>query len=574
MVTKKQNDLGIVDEMANRNSLHLRGQSDGSALGDRYNRSIRNAEVIPANPLRNDRQQGMFVRRLSSLPEQKRESGAPNRAVEGVKGVLYSLHLVHPHLSTLIPVVKDKSAKTRSNLERSYKQASNQYKALDLALHELEAQFRTKGESRCTCNTKFLSACEAVMTTYLKLGEYLIASMARLVSGGDQRYIRTLVLLLYGNVMEGRNAMWNLMSAVAADKPASATRGPVLPIQEEHHQPRDRSITPTRQRPNPERRLRNGLPKHSTITVNGCSPLSAVQTAVPLHVNGRSRSNSRTGPFMQSNASSVANTPRSGESFPRSRAGTPKLRSRSNSTLGYHIQSAQILEHPEHEAMFEKIFVSLTRCLDHAQRIIPICVQQFSGCLDVAYSTFTSQKIHLLWSTLISRCNVCLETSAALKKRLSTIKLNDSDVRHSKDFWRLCSRFCNSLEKFMSGVREARYLELISPELIKVIAPLHRPFSETVRFIEKSPWEYLTRREVEATNQQNHDGSYRHRTRTGSSTSPYPANVPATPLSAALGPAAQATVPTSAAFDRSFAGDVFQRAEELLRVQQTMVHRR
>jgi len=52
-----------------------------------------------------------------------------------------------------------------------------------------------------------------------------------------------------------------------------------------------------------------------------------------------------------------------------------------------------------------------------------------------------------------------------------------------------------------------------------------------------------------------------------SSTSPQSVPLPATPLSAALGPAAQATVPStpaSAYSDRFFAGDVFQRADTLL----------
>ena len=576
IVTKKQTDLGIVDERTNRNSLHLRGQSDGSALSDRYNKTLRNGEINPASPFRNDRQQGIFIRRLSSLPEQKRESGAPDSAIEGAKGVLYSLHLIHPHLSTLIPVVKDRSLKSRSNLERLYKYASSQFKALDAELHELEAKAKTKVEGRYARNLDFLYACEAIMTTYQELGESLVSSMNRLVSAGDHRYIRTMVLLLYGNVMEGRNAVWNFISAMRTEKRPRSGPAPILPIREESRQLYDRSLTPTKSRPNPERRIKNGFPKYPPITSNPFSPASGVQTAVPLNVNGRSRSNSRTGPFQHSNASSVANTPRSGESFLLSRAGTPKLRSRSNSALGHHVlNAAQMSEAAEHEAMFEKIFICLKHCVDQALKIVPVCVQQFSGCLDVAYSTFTSQDIHLLWSTLISRCNVCLETSLAMKNRLSTIKLNDSDLRQSKDFWRLCSRLCLSLEKFMSGVRDAKYKGLISMELLKMIHPLQKSFSDTGRHIKSSPWEYLTRENSDSANQQQgHDGTYRHRTRTGSAASQYPANVPATPLSAALGPAAQATVPTSAAFDRSFAGNVFQRADELMRVNHTMVHRR
>lgn len=581
MVPRKQSDLVPVDEGANRNSFHSRGQSDGSALSDRYHKSARNAEFNVTSPLRNERQQGMFVRRLSSLPEQKRESTVPDRIVEGAKGVMYSLHLVHPHLSTWIPVVKERTIKNKPGLEKIYRHASNQFKVLDLALHELESQVKIKG-GRSPRNIKFLSACEDIMTTYQQLGEYLLGNISRLVSGGDQRYVRTLVLLLYGSVIEERNAICNFISAAAEPKAPKPGRAQILAIQEETQQLRDRSVTPTKQRPNPERRLRNGISKQPPVMINAFSPPTGVHTAIPLNVNGRSRSNSRTGPFFHSNASSGVNTPRSGDSFMfsgYSGYGTPRIRSRSNSALGHHVQTvAEVADNPEHDAIFEKIFNVLFHCVEHCQRIIPLCLQQFTSCLDVAHMSFTSQKIHLLWSTLISRCQVCLETSGAMQNRLSTMKLHDPDVRLSKDFWRLCSKLCLSLEKFMYGVREARLLSLISMELLKVIHPLQKSFSETGRCIKSSPWEPLTRENKEQQQQQqqqqNHDGSYRHRARAESGNSPYATNVPATPLSAALGPAAQATVPTSAAFDRSFAGDVFQRADELLRTQQTMVHRR
>lgn len=54
-------------------------------------------------------------------------------------------------------------------------------------------------------------------------------------------------------------------------------------------------------------------------------------------------------------------------------------------------------------------------------------------------------------------------------------------------------------------------------------------------------------------------------------TSPLSAQMPATPLSAALGPAVQATVPSTPASlygDSFFKGDVFQRADSLLSMPQ------
>ncbi|KAL9629387.1 MAG: hypothetical protein Q9164_006903, partial [Protoblastenia rupestris] len=66
---------------------------------------------------------------------------------------------------------------------------------------------------------------------------------------------------------------------------------------------------------------------------------------------------------------------------------------------------------------------------------------------------------------------------------------------------------------------------------------------------------------------------------TAPTTSPFNTTVPATPLSAALGPAAQATVPTTPASGGGsmagmFEGNVFQRADNLLLQGQTLVFRR
>jgi hypothetical protein len=60
-------------------------------------------------------------------------------------------------------------------------------------------------------------------------------------------------------------------------------------------------------------------------------------------------------------------------------------------------------------------------------------------------------------------------------------------------------------------------------------------------------------------------------TQASTGASPVSVPLPATPLSAALGPAAQATVPTtpaSAYTDQFFAGNVFQRADSLLNMPQ------
>ncbi|KAL8827669.1 MAG: hypothetical protein Q9191_003045 [Dirinaria sp. TL-2023a] len=549
IVTRKQSDLGTVDESrANRNSFHLRGQSHGSALQDRYISNLRHGETTPPSPLRAERQR--------------------------------------------VKVLTSKTSKEKSDLERFYHGAYSQIEALDSVLHDFHHRKTESMDPKLHVDASVVGACQKLTTNYRRVGDLLLSIISRLVSEGDQRYIRTFILLLYGSLNEARNAVPNFDILASRNEPQSTTTSRIHTIHEEPRVRRDMSITPTRQRPNPDRRWQNGMLGQQSSTFGTFSPLSGAQTAVPLYFNGRSRSNSRTGQLMSSASSSVANTPRSGETFKLPGPGTPRLRSRSNSALGYRIQNvSQIAEGPEQEVYFEKIFVALTQCVENVQNIVPVARQQFDRCLNVAQLSYTSQQIILLWSTLVSRSSVAIETSYAMQRRLSTIKLNEPDVRQSRDFWRLCGKLLTYLEKFMSGVREAKCLELISMDLIKIIYPLQRSFSELGRSIKNSPWEHLTQENSDQQQQQqqqhhqqhhqhhqqpslNTEGASRYRSRTDSGNSPYANNVPATPLSAALGPAAQATVPTSATLDRSFEGGVFQRADVLLRLQQTMIHRR
>ena len=579
IVTRKQSDLGTVDESrTNRNSFHLRGQSHGSALQDRYISSLRHGETTPPSPLRSERQKGMFIRRLSSLPEHKRGAVPPKGVIEGAKGVLYSLHQVHSHITTLMKVVTGRTLKEKSDLERSYYGAYGQIEALDLVLHDLHHKRIASMDSKSNISHNVIGACQAIMANYRQVGDLLLSVITRLVSEGDPRYIRTFILLLYGSLNEARNAVPNLNTSTYRYRPPKSDASNIRIIREEPRVRHDHSITPTKQRPNPDKRRQNGIPSQQLGNPGIFPPFSGAQTAVPLYVNGRSRSNSRTGPLMGSAASSIANTPRSSDTFKLPGSGTPRLRSRSNSALGYNVQTAsQIAEVSDQDVQFEKIFVAITLCVENIQNIVSVARQQFHRCLQVAQSSFTSQKIILLWSTLVSRSTVAIETSLAMQRRLTTIKLNEPDVRQSRDFWRLCGKLLTSLEKFMSGVREAKYLELISMELIKIIYPLQRSFSELGRSIKSSPWEPLTQENSDQQLQQQQlstEGASRYRSRTDSGNSPYMTNVPATPLSAALGPAAQATVPTSATLNRSFEGGVFQRADMLLKLQQTMIHRR
>ncbi|KAL8797346.1 MAG: hypothetical protein Q9195_000500 [Heterodermia aff. obscurata] len=400
---------------------------------------------------------------------------------------------------------------------------------------------------------------------------------------GDHRYIRTMLFLMQGGVAEKRNGCSGVVVKNINDSQEKATNPQISVTSGQRSKRDDRLLTPTREHPNPQRRWRNGTPFQPT---GYFSPVpSGAQTAVPLYVNGRSRSNSRTGPFLNSNTSSIANTPRSGESFMV--PATPQIRSRSNSALGgYFNPTHNLLNPPEHDAIFEKIYNCLVRTVELSQKDIPPILIQATKCLGVAETSEKNKPFVNLWSAIILRSKHCLEICDILKTRLRTIKLNDTEIRYARDFWRLCTKLFDGVIKLLDGIKEARRLELVSKDMIYAIKPILKTVKEATHLVSTSPWSQLLEAEtperkavtpqpisngVHHHDQQQH---HRYRSRTGSGNSPYLNNIPATPLSAALGPAAQATLPTNASLDRSFAGDIYQRADEYFRVQQTIVPRR
>ena len=612
MVTRKNVDLGPLDEVrANRNSLHFRGQSHSSVLRDKQGNGVRNGgNGFSTSPHEQERQRGTYVRRLSSLPEHRRASRSLDSIVEGAKGVLYSLHQVHQHISTLILVVKDGTSK-RSSLERVYHNATSQLEHLDQELHDFDNASQDNKEANARSNSSVSYACSACIVAYRQVGHQLQRNIPHLLADGDQRYIRTLVLLLYGSLVEARNACLSLGIKFQSKEIQVVLHQRIPTIHEEGEKRRDRSLTPTREHPNPERRWRNGTAIQQPSNLNVINSPASAQSSVPLYVNGRSRSNSRTTTLTGSSASSIANTPRSTESF--AMPGTLMVRSRSNSTMAvsHSILARQAVpEDPVRDVLFERIFLCLKDSVSRGLDAIPYVRDRFHDCLAVARTRDAPQNIYDLWAELVWRSEFCLDMCESLDMRLSTMGLNDpGNVRNAREFWKLCMRYINSVVDLLTGIRIAKRDELVPIDLLRALRPVHVTAREAMSDIKDSPWMRLLLNNNPATDRQgslsvvtgsnsyssnnngnnisnnhnSHNNTLFHRRAPGSSgsnASPnYLLSIPATPLSAALGPAAQATVPStpavvSASLDRSFQGDVFQRADSLLSLQQTMIYRR
>src|SRR5271168_5149577 len=152
------------------------------------------------------------------------------------------------------------------------------------------------------------------------------------------------------------------------------------------------------------------------------------------------------------------------------------------------------------EAIFENIFLALTRTCDSALQAIPIARRQFTRCLEAAEKNQAPKEVKTLWSNLIWRCENCLEISEALQAKLVNTPLKDPVVsaagvlngRNDRALWQLCKNFMQRFVELVTEMKEAKDLHLLAQDIIIVLKPVQKASREAGRLVETSPWGYLT----------------------------------------------------------------------------------
>ena len=654
LLRKEKPDMEVVEETRTNRLSHLRGFSHGSVLRSRSSNTSSAGSAgssSPSSPRESRKQRLAFVRRLSSLPEHKRETRSRSAVIEGAKSVLYALYQIHPQVSGLINAIKGKDSK-RSSLELTFYNASSHVDRLNDALEKADSVDDEDGEAVDHAETTVQRDCATCIMAYAHVTAQMQENIHTIISVVDARYVRTLMLLLYGSMIEMKNAVVSFGFEIEISPAQAIKRRPkTFRAARKEQTPPNRVLqttTPTREPMSmPQRqgaRLRSDTTiQHPTLdsvpaypqlphqrpgeqsqtaihytgsTLNGSlynGSISSLSNGNTLHstltssVGLRSRSNSRsTNNLTLTNSSitsSYANTPRSGEAFSLPPTSIP---ARFNPVTG--------LTEAQEEAIFENIFLALTRAYDSALQAVPIARRQFTRCFEAAEENQAPKEIKTLWSNLIWRCKTCLEVSEALQTRLVNMRLKDPvapaagvlNGRNDRAFWQLCKTFMQSFVELVTEMKEAKDLRLLAQDIIIVLKPVQKASREAGRLVETSPWAYLTDAgavatpfngqytttpDVYASGANGMNGHYTSQHAqtyppgvsvnvTGTTALPVQANtgaspvsvpLPATPLSAALGPAAQATIPTtpaSAYTDQFFAGNVFQRADSLLNMPQ------
>ncbi|KAH0543838.1 hypothetical protein FGG08_001877 [Glutinoglossum americanum] len=539
IITRKTSDLGTVDEgRLARLSTHYRGLSHGSLMqgsSRNGNGSGGNSSSSPVSPTEAEQHKGHYVRRLSSLPEYKRESHSPDAVVEGAKGILYALFQVHPHISNLISVVRDANSK-RSSLERVFYNAATHVEELDRELHKYDTYAEEDEDMLNRSNEGVRGACITCVVAYQHVGVLLQRNVSKIILHGDQRYVRTLLLLVYGGLLEVRNACFSLSTTYQRKRPPNS-------------QDLEGTIRPRAPVPKPIL-AHPGRVRSATMTETSSVSSAGMSIVLPVSLN----------------SNSVAGTPRSGEIF---QVPSSQPHSRTNTMQG--------IDDPEEERLFEKIFLVLKSATDKALTSLPDISDFFVRSVLQNKNQEGKAELDQLWTALNQLCLIAMERGRELKARLSTIKLGEPGIRSQRAFWELCNSFVKSFVDLALRVKEARSMSLIPNDILIILRQVQRLVKECGILIETSPWKYLAAPQYQpqqplvAPNVMMQTGfnfsGVTGPTPATSPASPYVTPLPATPLSAALGPAVQATVPSMPMPQNTygiFSGTVFERSDSLL----------
>jgi hypothetical protein len=514
IVSKKAKELGPLDEIeaSNRYS-HYRGLSHGSAMqGNGTHIAVSGGSPSsPAEPSR-----PYYVRRLSILPERRRESKVFDPVLEAAKGILYSVFQIHPTIQTLMSLTNDGTAK-RSSLEIILYNTDSHVTDLEREIqkHDPTPDGEEFGNLE---NESVHRACLTLVNAYCHVCSLLVSNVDQFIDNGDPRYIRSLLVQLYNSIMELRVTT----SQVSPDDGyrRAASRAAIGDTIKPHS--RENSVTPTVDRTGTVQRVPRANFVHNPSNLR-------VATDVPMpYINGTGRT-----------ATVTSATPRSGESFA------------SNSSRG------PAPDFTDEDRMFERIFLSLQKSSESVMRTLPSFNSQFTSALRSSMQQRAPEQVLQCWRVLIAKCSAVIQQTENLKNRLSSIKLKEPGIRNQGAFWRLCNSFLDSWVELAHRVRDFTNRVQLPLDTRARLRPIHQTMKETMDLILQSPWAaYLMHQQGMASQP----------------IGPYGPNgsqvqLPMTPQSAALGPAVQATVPStpqSASFAGAFSGNVFKRADALI----------
>ncbi|CAG5182181.1 uncharacterized protein ALTATR162_LOCUS10032 [Alternaria atra] len=574
--TNKTSELGSVDEL--RRTSHFRGFSQGI--------------VVPAHSAANDLSgpatagaygdtgtvRSLANRPLSDVREHRRNSRAPDIVVEAAKNFLYAISQLHDCVSHMVRSIK-LTAKTKEGLRRKedfYRRYSTTYlniRALNEVLHKFDRLVEEDEEDAQKLSRSVYMYALRCLESFMSISLSIAENRVEITQNANAHIMRTFLFLQQASLIEMRNACSILGAQFKDTSVASRRPSNVDPV------------ATVRARPSRVNRRFQASPPQRNGGYQMPPP-------VILHSNDNSRSNTLT--------SISAATPRSGESFSTL---APSM-TRSN-TLTSSFDEA------DEDAQFERVYTKLRNASDSCRNSMPqitrMMREQFDG---LRRDLDTEDPRVKALANLIDKSNDVQQMTNPLASRLSQMQLKDSYTRNQPEFWQQCMGFIKAWQELAAAyTQQGREHKLLSGEIKQLMRPLHKMVKEASLAINDSPWSHLTSnnpglmgppslssitsriqpprfmKQPNGTMSSSGGPSFPGPINTSIpamasvfSAQPYSTAsfgsqgsggygtpVPATPLSAALGAAAQATIPNTPRVSQgSNTLNVFERADRLL----------
>ncbi|KAK7565947.1 RAM signaling pathway protein-domain-containing protein [Phyllosticta paracitricarpa] len=586
MVSRKATELAPVTEGRTNNTNHSRGMSHGSALPEF------SSNGFPAD------QSKAKMRPLSNLVEHKPWTAEYEEVVQAARLTAESA------IDYLLPterLLRRANVPGQPGLMTQFHRARTGAYALSELLERFDALTEDQEDEADSLVDKILKEADACLDALVNLEILLHDAMEDMSKAADdpavRRAWRAQLNAQYMGTVEARNAC-EILGVEFVDPAGPKADGRDARV----------STTPTQTAPRPSQRhpgqRKQGLSLDTNVAPNG-----GLGLVPPMQENGRSNT-------LTSAASAV--TPRSGESF----ATLGSVSMSRSSTM-------QSMEEADEEQQFERIWQKLGMACYWTLQNMPVCHQRFEQACHAAKSDpERGLMTHVKWIKVLERSTEAHQAATSLNEVLASIKLRDSEFRASQRFWELCTAYVKTWSDLAVAVKDLGQIGPLPEDIKSFMKPIQKAVKAASILITSSPWSHLAVRSDSVSSfstpthfpPRSESRNYGHGHAFGNSINntssgpvpfvpgptstsvpgPYsshnstPASSighitptpvqPATPMSAALGAAAQATVPstpghvppppsmvlgpTSTPVDPPitgrFAGNVFERADRLL----------
>nr|POE52091.1 leucine-rich repeat-containing protein sog2 [Quercus suber] len=523
-VQRKQPDLNALTELSTsvgsrssqttiKASIHSRASSSVSTTSGFLSASsggeTSSGAVSPVDGLGG--RQASF-RRLSSLPESRHSRLHAGEVVRAARRLVYVLSQLHRPVEDFVRVLGDGTPR-RSVPGRLLSSANNSVLQLDSLLSRLDNSI-AYGTADVDNDLKYI-----VMTSVASLQAYgavareLKQHIQKAAASADGAYVRCLMHQIHYTLIEARNICTTLGFKIRSIPRDTARVS---------HVNGNRTTTPTPGKLVNNKRLRGAtILRHiQSGTLQNEAKVRTMAPSVPL-----SSSSSRTNTMTSLSAA----TPRSIESFSRAPSMTRSSTIRS------------VTDESDNDEQFDRIFLKLQSASDLAHQSLPRCRAEFIVRKDNTATT-GQHRVEHHWSLVIQKCDALIHANSFLLNRLGMVRLKDPTVRYQRDFWQLCDTFVRSWTDLATELKELGQQRVDIATLKSLLRPVQKAVKEVSKTISESPLYHQAVRPTGITAPFSAGLQNSFPPPLPTAHGGYAMPLPATPLSAALGPAVQATV--------------------------------